>query len=95
MQHMRANSEKGKGDEVVKISNVKVVVQDTGKRPMVFGKSVNSSVQRLVMADDHEASSSSRAPDKYHQLVDSQNWQLLRPTGLIGWADLLDRSEPI
>ena len=95
MQHMRADSEKDKGDEVVKISNVKVVVQDTGKRPMVFGKSVNSSVQRLVMADDHEASSSSRVADKYHQLVDSQNWQLLRPTGLTGRADQSDRSRPV
>ena len=92
---MRVDSEKDKGDEVVKISNVKVVVQDTGKRPMVFGKSVNSSVQRLVMADDDEASSSSRAADKYHQLVDSQNWQLLRPTSLTGRADQSDRSRPV
>ena len=36
-----------------------MVVNDTGTRPMVFGKSVNPSIQRPIMANDHEASSSS------------------------------------
>ena len=43
-----------------------VVIKDVGKGPMVFGKSVNASVQKLAMANDHEASSSS-AMSKYFQ----------------------------
>jgi len=34
---------------------------------MVFGKSVDTPVQRPVIANDHEASSSNNAVDKYHQ----------------------------
>ena len=58
--------EKAKADEIVQIGDVKVVVQDTGKRLMVFGKLVDPSIQKPNMTNDHEASSS-RAVDKYHQ----------------------------
>ena len=43
---------------VVQIGNIKVDVNDAGTRPIVFDKSVNPSVQRPVMDNDHEASSS-------------------------------------
>ena len=43
-----------------------MVVNDAGTRPMVFGKSVNPSIQRPIMANDHEASSSS-SKSKYFQ----------------------------
>ena len=48
------------------IGNIKVVVNDAGTRPMVFGKSVNPSIQRPIMANDREASSSS-STSKYFQ----------------------------
>jgi len=50
----------------VQISNIKVVVTDAGTRPMVFDKSVNPSIQRPIMDNDHEASSSS-STSKYFQ----------------------------
>jgi len=50
----------------VQIGDVKVVVKDLSKRPIAFDKLVNPSAQRPIMANDHEASSSSPA-DKYHQ----------------------------
>ena len=50
----------------MQIGNVKVVVNDAGTRPMVFGKSVNPSIQRPIMANDHEASSSNSI-SKYFQ----------------------------
>ena len=46
-------------NDVVQISDVKVVVKDVWKGTMVFGKSVNLRHQEPVMDDDHEASSSS------------------------------------
>ena len=58
--------EKAKADDVVQIGNIKVVVNDAGTRPMVFGKSVNPSIQRPIMANDHEASSSNSI-SKYFQ----------------------------
>ena len=58
--------ERAKADDVVQIGNIKVVVNDAGTRPMVFGKSVNPSIQRPIMANDHEASSSS-SKSKYFQ----------------------------
>ena len=58
-------AKKLKADAVVQIGDVKVATKDAGKGPMVFGKSVDTPVQRPVMANDHEASSSSTA-DKYH-----------------------------
>ena len=50
--------EKIKADTVVQIGNIKVDVNEAGTRPMVLGKSVDTSVERPIMADDHEASSS-------------------------------------
>ena len=67
MQPIKYNSEKAKPDDIVQIGDVKVVVQDTNKRQMVIGKSVNSSIQKTVMANDHDTGSSSSATDKYHQ----------------------------
>jgi len=66
VQPKEADSGKANGDDVVQISEVKVVVQDKGKGLMVFGKSVNSPAQKSAMANDHEASSS-KVADKYHQ----------------------------
>ena len=65
MQPKKADSGKAKANGTVQISEVKVVVQDTGKRPMVFGKSVKSDAQKPMLVNDHEASSSSAS--KYHQ----------------------------
>jgi len=42
------------------------VYASVSKRPMVFGKSVNPSVQRSIMANDHE-SSSNNSTSKYFQ----------------------------
>jgi len=50
----------------VKIGDVNVVVKDVGKKPMVFGKSAQTDPQKLVLANDHGASSSSSA-NEYHQ----------------------------
>jgi hypothetical protein len=61
------DSLKIKVDAVVQIDNIKVDVNEAGTRPMVFGKSFNTFVQRPIMADDHEASSSSTTTSKYFQ----------------------------
>ena len=61
------DSEKIKADAVMQIGNIKVVVTESGTRPMVLGKSVDTSVQRPIMADDHEASSSTTT-SRYFQL---------------------------
>ena len=61
-----ASLEKAKANAAVQIGDVKVVVQDSGKRLMVFGKSASSPIQKSAMANDHVASSSSAA-NKYHQ----------------------------
>ena len=50
--------EKIKTDAVIQIGNIKVDVDNVGKKPMVFGKSVNSPIQRPIMANDHKVSSS-------------------------------------
>ena len=61
-----STAETPKADPIVQIGDVNVTLKDVGKGPMVFEKSVNNPVQRPIMANDHEASSSSAA-DKYHQ----------------------------
>ena len=53
--------EKIKADAVVQIGDIEVAVEDVSKRPMVSGKSVNPSVQRLIMPNYHRANSSSSA----------------------------------
>ena len=58
--------EKTKADDVLHIGNIKVVVNDVGTRPMIFGKSVNPPVQRPIMDNDHE-DSSSNSISKYFQ----------------------------
>ena len=65
MQPMQENPVKTTTSDVVQIGDVKMVVKDVGKGLMVFGKSVNLRHQKLVMADDPEASSSST--NKYSQ----------------------------
>jgi len=62
---MQMDSRKPAADDVVQIGNVNMVVKDVGKQTMVFGKSVNSSIQKPIMANDQEVSSSST--DKYSQ----------------------------
>ena len=59
------DSEKIKADSVVEIGNIKVAVNEAGTRPMVLSKSVDTSIQRPIMADDHEASSGSITTSKY------------------------------
>ena len=64
-----ATSEKAKANIVVQIREIKVVVQDKGKEPMVIDKSATSSVppvQKPFTANNHEASGS-KVVDKYHQ----------------------------
>ena len=63
---MQVESGKTTTDDVVKIGDVNVVVKDVGKEPMMFGKSAQTDSQKQVVANDHEASSSSSA-SKYHQ----------------------------
>ena len=58
--------EKIKADAIVQIGNIKVAVNEAGARPMVFRKSVDTSIQRPIMADDHKASSSTTT-SKYFQ----------------------------
>ena len=60
------DSGKIKADAVMQIGNIKVVVNEASTRPMVFGKSIHTSVQRPIMADDHEASSCTTT-SKYFQ----------------------------
>jgi len=50
-----------KTDVVVQIGDTKVAVDNVGKKSIVFGKSVNSPVQRPTRANDHQAGSSSSA----------------------------------
>ena len=64
-----ATPEKAKADTVVQIDEIKVVVQDKGKEPMVIDKSATSSappVQKPFTTNNHEAGGSKIA-DKYHQ----------------------------
>ena len=61
------DSGKIKADAVVQIGNIKVAVTEAGTRPMVLGKTVDTPVQRPIMADDLEASSSSTTTSKYFQ----------------------------
>ena len=64
-----AISEKSKADTVVQIGEIKVVIQDKGKEPMVIDKSATSSippVQKPFTANNHEASGS-KVADEYHQ----------------------------
>jgi len=51
----------------VQISNIKVAINEAGTRPLVLGKLVDTSVQRSIMADEHEASSSNITASKYFQ----------------------------
>ena len=64
-----ATSEKTRADTVVQIGEIKVVVQDKGKEPMVIDKSATSSIpptQKPFTANNHEASGN-KVTDKYHQ----------------------------
>ena len=63
---MQVDFGKATTDEIVKVGDVNVVIKDVGKKPMVFGKSVKTDSQKLVLANDHEASGSSSV-NKYHQ----------------------------
>ena len=56
---MQVDPVKTTTSDVMQIGDVKVVVKDVGKGPMVFGKLVNLRHQNPFMADDYEASSSS------------------------------------
>ena len=60
------DSEKIKADAIVQIGNIKVAINEAGARPMVLHKSVDTSIQRPIVADDHEASSSTTT-SKYFQ----------------------------
>jgi len=62
-----ADSEKIKADTVLQIGNIKVAVNEAGIRPMVLRKSVDTSVHRPIVADDHEASSGNTTTSKYSQ----------------------------
>ena len=63
---MQLDSGKTTTNDVVKIGDVNVVVKDVGKKPMVFGKSIQTDSQKCVLANDHEASGGGSA-SKYHQ----------------------------
>ena len=61
------DSEKVKAVIVVQISNIKVAINEAGTRPLVLGKLVDTFVERSIMADEHEASSSNITASKYFQ----------------------------
>jgi len=61
---MQVDPQKIRAIDVV-IGDVNVVVKDVEKTPMVFDKSVDPRNQKVVMADNHEASSNST--DQYSQ----------------------------
>ena len=63
---MQVDSGKTTANNVVKVGDVNVVIKDVGKKPIVFGKSAKSDPQKLVLANDHEASSSI-SMNKYRQ----------------------------
>ena len=63
---MQVDSGKATAVDVVKVSDVNVVIKDVGKKPTVFGKSPKTDSQKPVLANDHEASSGGSA-NKYHQ----------------------------
>ena len=65
--HSTIDSEKIKVDDVVQVGNIKAAVNEAGTRPMVLSKSVDTSIQRPIMADDHEAISNSTTISKYFQ----------------------------
>ena len=65
-QKLIADPEKSKTD-VIQISEIKVPIKDTGKKPMDIEESVDVPSQKPVIANDHEAGSSKSAADKYHQ----------------------------
>jgi len=60
------DSSKAKADDVIQIGEIKVAINDAGKTSIVFGESISSPLQKLIMDTDHEASSSS-VVGKYHQ----------------------------
>jgi len=60
-------AEKLEADAVVQIDGVKEATKGAGKRPMITEKSVDISMQRSVMANDHKDDSKKSAADKYHQ----------------------------
>ena len=62
-----ADLEKIKTDVVVQIGDIKVAVNEAGTRPMVLHKSVDISVQRPIVVDDHDASSGNTTTSKYFQ----------------------------
>ena len=64
--HTTIDPEKAKVDDEVQICNIKLDVSVASTRPMVFDKSVNPPVQRPIMDNDHEASSSN-STSKYFQ----------------------------
>ena len=51
----------------MQIGNIKVAVNEVGTRPMVLRKSVDTSIQRSIMADNHGASSGGITTSKYFQ----------------------------
>ena len=65
-QKLVANLEKPKVDAVVQIGEMKVPIKDASKGPLDIEKSVDSPVQKPVMANDHEVGSSKSTADKYH-----------------------------
>ena len=61
------DSGKIKADAVVQIGNIKVSVNEAGTRPMVLRKSVDTSIQMSIMADNHGANSGGITTSKYFQ----------------------------
>ena len=61
-----ANPEKPKAD-VIQIGEIKVPIKDMGKKPMDIEESANVPSQKSLKANDHEAGTSKRVVDKYHQ----------------------------
>ena len=58
--------EKAKTNAVVQIGDIKVAVDNVGKKPIVFGKSINSPFQRPIMTNYHKASSSNSTSKYFH-----------------------------
>ncbi|PUZ76049.1 hypothetical protein GQ55_1G259600 [Panicum hallii var. hallii] len=63
---MQVDTGKTIANDVMQIGDVNVDIKDIAKGPIVVGNQVNSSIQKSVMGNDHEASSSSSTA-KYFQ----------------------------
>jgi hypothetical protein len=67
VQPVQVDPERTTANDVIQIGDMNVVIKDAGKGRMVFGNSVNSSIQKPIMPNVHEASSNSSSAKYFQQ----------------------------